>query len=785
MPGLRRRILPIAFVLAVLPACDRMGRDGLGPDVRRGLDEGRAAAAAWIADGRTARVVEPDAAIALGYLERLRLGLGSPFRLIDYALADPRLDTETRRTLGWALLARTVDQAAYQIDDAALDRAGLGRIETLPTIGRYHLELIEGAVRESPDPRGGELAVRLAYALAAAEGSLPPRAPELATRVAGLVRDRELARDDALRLLRTADSTGADPLRLVPVWRARRAFQVEQPPLAVLPQESELRAMELAPRLAASLRELMLRLDEIRPVRARMTPGATGVLSHAAALELGRLADSLDAPPQTPVVIAARMYRRELLELSILTTEQREDRERFADFGTSEERFVAAYSLLRRHAPYDLAPALAALTAATGLRAYAQEPPWYPGFGGPTSRELEERYGVSIGFGADVPARWRPYYRRMLDLALIDLQRVLPALDLQGLSVLFEDQPLRGATLAMHDPKGRRLLLPPGTAAGTIAHEVAHDLDWQIALRRYRVRGDYATDRASRAQTDRLALRVQDLTSGTLEPDPVEPDVLSAHARRPAEVFARNVDWFVAASLASQGRMNGYLSSVQDDILTGYGTVRPPDVTGAAGEALVNILDEVAPLYPATREWFLKSFGLSRALTPYDLARRVLEAPVAGLQANEPTASARMAMRFAEIEKAREAGSAAIDAWICRAAGAAYHRELERARRELVTGAAAARARGLALAEARHIAGNDGFRWMQRDLFGVQWRGNDVDFSAQWRRVEVDSLTLQQLEPLADAARTVARADVAAAQRNQFELVRPPARCALAPLHIH
>ncbi|MGH7339456.1 MAG: hypothetical protein ACREKH_03120, partial [Candidatus Rokuibacteriota bacterium] len=98
-----------------------MGRDRLGPDVRRGLDLGRDAASLWIAEGRASNVVEPATAVALGYLERLRLGFGSPFRLIDYALADPRLDLETRRLVAWSLLARTVDGASYQIDEAALD----------------------------------------------------------------------------------------------------------------------------------------------------------------------------------------------------------------------------------------------------------------------------------------------------------------------------------------------------------------------------------------------------------------------------------------------------------------------------------------------------------------------------------------------------------------------------------------------------------------------------------------------------------------------------------------
>jgi hypothetical protein len=77
-----------------------------------------------------------------------------------------------------------------------------------------------------------------------------------------------------------------------------------------------------------------------------------------------------------------------------------------------------------------------------------------------------------------------------------------------------------------------------------------------------------------------------------------------------------------------EGRINGYLSSVQDDLLTGYGTVTPPDVTGAAGQALMALLDEVAPVYPETRRWFLQSYGQLRSPTAFDLARRILEAPL-------------------------------------------------------------------------------------------------------------------------------------------------------------
>src|SRR5918996_709634 len=45
------------------------------------------------------------AAIAWGYAERLRLGLESPFRLVEAASRDSRLDGSERRTIAWALLA--------------------------------------------------------------------------------------------------------------------------------------------------------------------------------------------------------------------------------------------------------------------------------------------------------------------------------------------------------------------------------------------------------------------------------------------------------------------------------------------------------------------------------------------------------------------------------------------------------------------------------------------------------------------------------------------------------
>ncbi|HUF27374.1 MAG TPA: hypothetical protein VMM18_10390, partial [Gemmatimonadaceae bacterium] len=252
---------------------------------------------------------------------------------------------------------------------------------------------------------------------------------------------------------------------------------------------------------------------------------------------------------------------------------------------------------------------------------------------------------------------------------------------------------------------------------------------------------------------------------------------LASHARRPAEVFARSLDWFVAVSLAADGRVNGYLSSVQDEMLTGYGTVRPPDVTGTAGKALIAILDEVAPVYPRTREWFLRSYGPARAITAHDLMRRVLEdpyVPEASMPIDAPVDTAAPEMGTPSISldhvvRARDAALAEIDVWICRTPAAAYDRNLEIARRLLVIETAAARARGLARAHARDLAGLRAERWLARELVG-----------APLSAPAADSLLVAMLRPIAESVRDVAAPEPVTA-RSGFQLASPPAYCGDRP----
>jgi len=52
---------------------------------------------------------------------------------------------------------------------------------------------------------------------------------------------------------------------------------------------------------------------------------------------------------------------------------------------------------------------------------------------------------------------------------------------------------------------------------------------------------------------------------------------------------------------------------------------RPPDANGIAGTALVDVLDEVAPLDPANRNRYLARYGHPHRLTPYQQARHELD----------------------------------------------------------------------------------------------------------------------------------------------------------------
>jgi hypothetical protein len=481
-------------------------------------------------------------------------------------------------------------------------------------------------------------------------------------------------------------------------------------------------------------------LDQIAALERRantdsappVTHGASG-LSGEAARKLAWVAAVRGAPPQAPVTVAVTSTVRPIRwtsETSSGVDPAKDPLVRFLDRAVNEEALAAEYSLfLARDTTRAPQPSLAVLWAAVSLRAYGQERVWFPGDPGPTVPDLKNRFGLaSVSFDANVPMSWRPYYLRMLGSTLADLQRVFPAFGVQGLGVHFGESPMRDAALAMHDPATRTIFLPVATSAGVIAHELAHDLDWQAARTRYGLRGTYSTDRAVRQYRDRLAASMLELSDA----GPGESSLGTDGARplpsaRPTEVFARNVDWFVTAVLARDGRMNGYLSAVQDGVITGYGAVAAPEVSRDGAPAMIRALDEMTLVAPATRAWFVETHGRGRTVPVTELTRRVLEAPL--------TASDRRAGQVPALRSAADlvapSGEASARALIalgsgCRDGVDLDARLLEQRVHTLVE-AADARARGLLARRARFAATAERAPWQARALLGNAWKPDYAD----------------------------------------------------------
>jgi hypothetical protein len=728
-----RTLLRLAALAAVLAGCVDADRRGLRTDVRRELGAGRAYAEALAARqaGGGAPLGDADV-VALGYLERHRMGLGSPFRLAEQASLDPRLAEPARRAVAWALLDRALEGWGYEVDPAALDRLGTLEGRSVPGAGGWHLALIDEAVREAGDPRAAEHAVRLAYVLAAAERAVDPQAPVLAAHAAALLRDRALARRDARRLLEEAGRTGADPLALLAAQRATRQLAVEAPPWAPLPAAAQEEAMRRAPELARTIRTVSARVAAGQAAPPR--PYARPLLSLPAAVRLSALADSLAAPPRTAVWVHVWSYRQALAAAPGLTAADSAAVARFVARADGEERLAAEHAILDASLTTP-APALprVALTAAVALRALGQEAPWFPGMPGPAASAVQRRFGLAaIRFDGDVPDAWRPFYLRMLESSLDDLTRVLPSLDLTGLRVRIGRTGMEGQAMAMHDPAARAVRLPMRSGAGTIAHELAHDLDWQVARARYRAPGRYATDVAHRQpRRDAFAVAARELPS----PAPSRAPPWD-HDTRPAEIFARGADLYVAWALASRGRTNGALTSIQDDLLTGYGGVRTPDPEGRGAAVFARLLAAASPVAPEdTRRW-LEAYGPGRLPRAFELAAEVgawspdevWAEPAAapqGAPADPADALALAEDARREVDGIlivrRNAHQREHDA-PCRSLAAGTHE----ARRDLVNAAADARVRGTVLAYAGRIAGATGRRWMLRALYGPPYTAGEL-----------------------------------------------------------
>jgi hypothetical protein len=111
-------------------------------------------------------------------------------------------------------------------------------------------------------------------------------------------------------------------------------------------------------------------------------------------------------------------------------------------------------------------------------------------------------------------------------------------------------------------------------------------------------------------------------------------------AERPAEIFATRVDWFVANALARKGISDGFLSAVQDELLTGH-VVHPERLRGATrSRSLVTALEgmtAVAPFALTTPEPSVQTLLRWALNSPVDrrVASDILRGPQSAVQ--QPT----------------------------------------------------------------------------------------------------------------------------------------------------
>lgn len=717
-------LVVIVLSLGPLAGCvDRAPRRAIA-DFSRDLANGRQHAERLAQKQRSEVSAMSDAdVIAAGYLERLRLGVGSPFRLMEYALLDPRLTPRDRGPLVWALLEATRAGRAYELDPRALTRMGTDARGRDTAVARRHLKLIEHAVRSADDPRTGEIAVREAYRLATVSRTVSRGAPALAASAAALARDRELARRDAHRLLSASEASGKHPFAVLMEWRRQRRFQAEAPPGAPRAAAVEDAGLRAAVRLVERVEAVP---DLPAPGDALARQDGLPRLSTAAARRLAKLARTQSYPPQAPIWVTVQRYGDELRR-----NEPRDARARSVEHllkhARTEEALVAEYAALSTAAaPLREITALVAIEASVAMRAYAQERVWFPGFLAPSDVDLKRAFGLrAVEFDADVPGPWRPYYRRMLGDALADLEVVLPGLDLQGAAFRIGATGKGGAALAIHDPHGRAIHLPPESGAGAIAHEVGHDLDWQVAHVRYRTRAAYGTEHSLRAQRgdDRFATAVRRMPVPPELPMPGGAEVQRRYAQRPPEIFARTFDGYVAAALAERGRSNGYLSAAQDAFLGGHGLALPPGAREDA-EPFMEMMMVVSPVPEPARREFLARWSADRVPSATEVAARIVAsapagAPPAAAARGEPgmmellAAGEHVRAEVAAVMALRDSALTQWNAARCANPFPAHGPRGEAAVRRLADAAASARIRGIVLTRARALGLDAAPAWLR------------------------------------------------------------------------
>ncbi len=638
-------------------------------------------------------------AIALGYLERLRLGLGSPFRLADEAMADPRLSARMENRVAWALLGRLRRGDAYVIDPVALNDIGPWMPDGSSANGSDHLALIERAVESASDPRAGELAVRLSYALASAKGSISPTGVSAATDVAALVRDRLSSLADLRDLLGDATAQHADPLEMLRNRRAERVLRVERPGLLPLPGELQVEAMRAVPAILRAI-DTLDRASRTNKLGARASAPVLGPYFAERLAVVAR-----ERPPVAQIAVTLGTFASAL------------------GGATNEETLTAgAVDAMAGSDSSRSMTSRAVLSSAVALRTLGQAAPWFPGMNGPSRTEIVDEFGLgAVAFARSVPAAWRPYYLRELQTGLRDMQRVFPVQSFAGLGVRFGTDALRDSALALHDPRTRTLQLSIGTSGGTIAHELSHDIDWQASRRMFASGGGYSTDRVVRERTGAFASSMRGLAEARLFRTFNGP-ATAPPVDRPAELFARGADWFVASALAQQGRMNGFLSAIGDGSIAGYAAGAPTAIGSAATASLVSAINTIAYVPDSIRVAFEAEWSDPRNIDPVLLVRRALETPVSWRAASQWGMSVDSLLPSSSVQLCMSDDSPEL-----------------RARKNLLMLTIDARARGMALRRARFRPLTGRSAWANSVLGVVPWSPTGGDRVVEGLRAAIVS----------------------------------------------
>jgi len=402
-----------------------------------------------------------------------------------------------------------------------------------------------------------------------------------------LIADRTIARNEAMQIIRTSRS--ADPIDVIKRRRARRALYVERPVLLAPDDRIEREAIAMASALLDSLRAMHL------VVVTAAVPDSGVDLPAQWTLAPRLYAAGARVPPAAALAVTVRRYLP-----GVKAQEPRVDADALAR-ARNAEQLVAVTRVREPSRQSRRAIGRLLMAAAVSMRSLSQSEPWYVADTTRTPIQTAQLLGIAdITFDREIPKSWHPFFLRELEHGVNDLRRVLPGMRLGGLHVRFRLDAPADSALAMHDPRTRTLQLPVFTSAGTLTHEIAHDLDRQSAitlgLAGYRsdiVARGVGPKSGSRAD-GKLAASLRALTEELSE----TPNPLPANAERPAEVFATRVDWFVASALARRGIASGFLSAVQDELLTGH-VVHPERLRSSGrSRSLVTALEVMTAVAP-------------------------------------------------------------------------------------------------------------------------------------------------------------------------------------------